>query len=85
VRGSIEKLAVNLAKAGVNVERPKQAVAGLRRIEPALFSDAYVVPRRFLRGPISKQAAPALPESDTSSAAERLRGIGFAPPKMFDD
>ena len=43
VRAAIEKLAVNLHRAGVKDRAPKPAAAGLRRIFPPLHADADVV------------------------------------------
>ncbi|WP_454621561.1 amidase [Bradyrhizobium cenepequi] len=80
VRGSIEKLAANLAKAGVNVERQSKLLpdfAASSRLYMRIlmsFLAASFVPD-FYEG--AKQAAAALPESDTSLAAERLRGIAL--------
>ena len=48
VRGTLEQLAANLAKAGVKVDAQQSAVARLRRVEPALYADADVVPRGVL-------------------------------------
>jgi amidase len=81
VRGSIEKLAVNLAKAGVKVERQSKLlpdfVASSRLYMRMLMSflAASFAPD-FYEG--ARQAAAALPESDTSLAAERLRGIALS-------
>ncbi len=80
VRGSIEKLAANLAKAGVKVERQSKllpdfaASSGLYMRILMSFLAASFAPD-FYEG--AKQAAAALPESDTSLAAERLRGIAL--------
>ena len=75
------QLAANLAKAGVR-SSAQSAVAGLRRIEPALHADADVVPcarplrRKSIAG--AQAAAAALPADDSSLAAERLRGIALS-------
>ncbi|MGY3620506.1 amidase [Bradyrhizobium sp. USDA 10063] len=80
VRGSIEKLAANLAKAGVKVERQSRLLpdfAASTRLYMRMlmsFLAASFAPD-FYEG--AKQAAAALPESDTSLAAERLRGIAL--------
>ncbi len=80
VRGSIEKLAANLAKAGVKVERQSKLLPDF-----AASSRLYMrILMSFLAASFApdlyegaKQAAAALPESDTSLAAERLRGIAL--------
>jgi amidase len=80
VRGSIEKLAASLAKAGVSIERQSKLLpdfaASTRLYMRMLMS--------FLAGSFApdfydgaKQAAAALPQTDTSLAAERLRGIAL--------
>ncbi|WP_454624450.1 amidase [Bradyrhizobium cenepequi] len=80
VRGSIEKLAANLARAGVKVERQSKLLpdfAASSRLYMRMlmsFLAASFAPD-FYEG--AKQAAAALPESDTSLAAERLRGIAL--------
>jgi amidase len=81
VRGSIEKLAANLAKAGVKVERQSKLLpdfAASSRLYMRIllsFLAASFAPD-FYAG--AKQAAAALPDSDTSLAAERLRGIALS-------
>jgi amidase len=81
VRGSIEKLAANLAKAGVKVERQSKLLpdfAASSRLYMRIlmsFLAASFAPD-FYEG--AKQAAAALPENDTSLAAERLRGIALS-------
>ncbi|MBO4226017.1 amidase [Bradyrhizobium neotropicale] len=81
VRGSIEKLAANLAKAGVKVERQSKLLpdfAASTRLYMRIlmsFLAASFAPDLY-EG--AKQAAAALPESDTSLAAERLRGIALS-------
>ncbi|RZN32471.1 amidase [Bradyrhizobium sp. Leo121] len=80
VRGSIEKLAANLAKADVKVERQSKLLPDF-----AASSRLYMrILMSFLAASFApdlyegaKQAAAALPESDTSLAAERLRGIAL--------
>jgi amidase len=80
VRGSIEKLAANLVKTGVKVERQSKLLpdfAASTRLYMRMlmsFLAASFAPD-FYEG--AKQAAAALPESDTSLAAERLRGIAL--------
>ncbi|MCA6109224.1 amidase [Bradyrhizobium cenepequi] len=81
VRGSIEKLAANLARSGVKVERQSKLLpdfAASTRLYMRIlmsFLAASFAPD-FYEG--AKQAAAALPESDTSLAAERLRGIALS-------
>ncbi|MDI4235312.1 amidase [Bradyrhizobium sp. Arg237L] len=81
VRGSIERLAANLAKAGVKVERQSKLLpdfAASTRLYMRIlmsFLAASFAPDVY-EG--AKQAAAALPESDTSLAAERLRGIALS-------
>jgi amidase len=81
VRGSIEKLAANLAKAGVKVERQSKLLpdfAASSRLYMRMlmsFLAASFAPDLYAG---AKQAAAALPESDTSLAAERLRGIALS-------
>ncbi|WP_027582128.1 amidase [Bradyrhizobium sp. Ai1a-2] len=81
VRGSIEKLAANLAKAGVKVERQSKLLpdfAASSRLYMRIllsFLAASFAPD-FYAG--AKQAAAALPDSDTSLTAERLRGIALS-------
>ncbi|MCA1451824.1 amidase [Bradyrhizobium sp. BRP22] len=81
VRGSIEKLAANLARAGVKVERQSKLLpdfAASSRLYMRIlmsFLAASFAPD-FYEG--AKQAAAALPDSDTSLAAERLRGIALS-------
>lgn len=80
VRGSIEKLAANLAKAGVTVERQSRLLpdfAASTRLYMRMlmsFLGASFAPDFYAS---AKQAAAALPDSDTSLAAERLRGIAL--------
>jgi amidase len=80
VRGSIEKLAANLAKAGVKVERQSKLLpdfATSTRLYMRMlmsFLAASFAPDFYAS---AKQAAAALPDSDTSFAAERLRGIAL--------
>ncbi|TAI61089.1 amidase [Bradyrhizobium sp. Leo170] len=81
VRGSIERLAANLAKAGVKVERQSKLLPDF-----AASTRLYMrILMSFLAASFApdvhegaKQAAAALPESDTSLAAERLRGIALS-------
>jgi amidase len=81
VRGSIERLAANLGKAGVRVERQSKLLpdfAASSRLYMRIllsFLAASFAPD-FYAG--AKQAAAALPDSDTSLAAERLRGIALS-------
>ena len=81
VRGAIEKLAANLAKAGVKVERDSPLLPDFAA-SAALYADADVVPRRHPSRPRSMPArrprAAALPPDDRSLAAERLRGIALS-------
>ena len=48
VRGTIDTLAANLAKAGVKVERNSPLLPDFAASSPALYADADVVPRRVL-------------------------------------
>ena len=71
------------SRQGRRQGRPQQsAVAGLRRIEPALHADADVVPRGVLcAGSLCRRAGRrgrACRPSDNSLAAERLRGIALS-------
>jgi amidase len=81
VRGTLETLAGNLAKAGVRIDRSSPLLpdfaASTRLYMRMLMS--------FLSASFSseiydgaKAAAAALPASDTSLAAERLRGIALS-------
>ena len=49
VRANIERLATDLGKAGVKIERAKPAAARFRRVVAALYADADVVPCRVVR------------------------------------
>ena len=81
VRGSIDKLAANLGKAGVKIERHSPLLPDFADFDAALHADADVVPRRVVpagglcrraggRRRRSRRATPA-------SAPERLRGMAL--------
>ena len=82
MRGTIETLASELAKAGVNIEREQPAVAGFRGVLAPLYADAAVVSQRQLPARILRRravaAAATLPASNNSLQAERLRGIALS-------
>ena len=79
VRGTIDTLAANLAKAGVKVERNSPLLPDFAETSPALYADADVVPRRVLSaGSLCRRAGcrrRAAGRATTSLAAERLRGM----------
>ena len=82
VRGTLETLAANLAKAGVKIDRSSPLLPDFAASTPALHADADVVPRRVLSaGSLCRRAGrrrSACRPSDTSLAAERLRGIALS-------
>ncbi len=81
VRGTLETLAGNLAKAGVKVERQSRLLpdfAASSRLYMRMlmsFLAASFAPEIYTS---AKAAADALPAGDTSLAAERLRGIALS-------
>ena len=82
VRGAIEKLAANLGKAGRQGRAQQPVAARLRRVAPALYADADVVPRRVdsRRRPMPApgRGRGKLAADDISLPAERLRGIALS-------
>jgi amidase len=78
IRGTIDKLASNLDKAGVKVERhspllPDFAASSRLYMRMLMsFLGASFAPEIYAG---AREAAAALPASDTSLAAERLRGM----------
>jgi amidase len=81
VRGGIEKLAANLAKAGVKIERnspllPDFAASSRLYVRMLMsFLGASFLPENYAG---AQAAAAQLPPDDTSLAAERLRGIALS-------
>jgi amidase len=81
VRGTLETLANNLAKAGVKVERQSRLLpdfAASSRLYMRIlmsFLAASFAPEIYAS---AKAAADSLPAGDTSLAAERLRGCGLS-------
>ena len=81
VRGGIEKLAANLAKAGVKIERnspllPDFAASSRLYMRMLMsFLSASFLPENYAG---AQAAAAQLPPDDTSLAAERLRGIALS-------
>jgi amidase len=81
VRGTLEQLATNLAKAGVRIDRSSPLLpdfAASSRIYMRMlmsFLSASFTPETCAG---AQAAAAALPASDTSLAAERLRGIALS-------
>lgn len=81
VRGTINALADNLTKAGVKIERsspllPDFAASSRLYMRMLLSFLGAGFPPDVYAG--AKKAAEALPDSDTSLAAERLRGIALS-------
>jgi amidase len=80
VRGTINRLADNLAKAGVKIERSSRLLpdfAASSRLYMRMlmsFLGSTFAPDVYAG---AKAAAAALPEGDNSLAAERLRGIAL--------
>jgi amidase len=81
VRGTLEQLAANLAKAGVRIDRNSPLLpdfAASSRIYMRMlmsFLSASFTPESCAG---AQAAAAALPANDTSLAAERLRGIALS-------
>jgi amidase len=81
VRGTLETLATNLAKAGVSVERQSRLLpdfAASTRLYMRMlmsFLAASFTPENYAG---AQAAAAALPADDMSLAAERLRGIALS-------
>ncbi|MCA6115375.1 amidase [Bradyrhizobium sp. WSM 1738] len=81
VRGTIHKLATNLEKAGVNIDRnspllPNFAETSRLYMRMLMSFLAASFPPEAYTG--AQAAAAALPPSDVSLAAERLRGIAIS-------
>ena len=81
VRGTLETLAANLARAGVKVERQSRLLpdfAASSRLYMRMlmsFLAASFAPENYAR---AQAAAASLPADDNSLAAERLRGIALS-------
>jgi amidase len=81
VRGSIEKLAANLGKAGVRIERHSALLpdfADSTRLYMRMlhsFLSATLLPDSYTG---AQAAAKMIPASDTSLGAERLRGLALS-------
>jgi amidase len=81
VRGTLERLAVNLSKAGVKVDRSSPLLpdfAASSRLYMRMlmsFLAASFAPEAYAG---AKAAVAALPSEDNSLAAERLRGIALS-------
>ena len=77
VRGTINRLADNLAKAGVRIEREQPAAAGFRGVVAALYAHADLVPGRKLHCRTSMMA-PRRPRPRSPKATTAWLPSGYA-------